>query len=187
MLSQYLTLSSDKIGKCKIEQKVGRQGHRRVKSERVMFLPVLLLSLSMSQSVLCIEYDKIVKITTTTGDDLESGMNLSEGSSIDLEVFGHYGGSECRILDLRHKETHGEGDFTEGQKDEFVGGDLQDCDGHTVTWYPGSVSKVRVYHFGTDGWGVRGMAVTFDDSSYVSCGPDTTVYVTDREYVDLMC
>ena len=56
------------------------QSHGRVSSAREMFLPVLLLSVSVSQSVLCIEYDKIVKITTTTGDDLESGMNLSEGS-----------------------------------------------------------------------------------------------------------
>jgi hypothetical protein len=150
-------------------------------------LTAFLLILGSSRSILCIEYDDIVKITTTTGDDEESGLDLHGGSSIDIEVFGHYGGSECRINNVLHGETFGEGDFAPGQMDEFVGADLQDCDGHTVTWYPGSVSKVRVYHFGNDAWGVSRISVTFDDSSFISCGSGETVYVTDRESVDLMC
>jgi hypothetical protein len=44
-----------------------------------------------------IEYDDIVKITTVTGDDPDSGMDMSSGSSIDIEVYGHYGELECKI------------------------------------------------------------------------------------------
>ena len=114
-----------------------------------------------------IEYDIIVKISTITGDEEDAGMDVTAGSSIDIEVFGHYGGSECRILDLKHSEDNGEGDFSTGQRDEFVGADLQSCDGHTVIWYPGSVSKVRVYHFGLDAWGVLQVLVYFDDFSVI--------------------
>ena len=68
------------------------------------------------------------------------------------------------------------------------GADLQSCDGHTVIWYPGSVSKIRVYHFGLDAWGVRQVFVYFDDLSVISCGTaGETVFVTDRESVDLIC
>merc|ERR1740137_139361 len=135
----------------------------------------------------CIEYDDIVKIKTVTGDDEESGMNMLGGSFIDLEVFGHYGDSECKIYQLHHAENMGEGDFSPGQKDEFVGPDLQSCDGKTVIWYPGSVSKIRVTHNGEDAWGVKSIAVTFDDQSVVACGNGEIVFVAGRESIDLIC
>jgi hypothetical protein len=81
----------------------------------------------------------------------------------------------------------GEDDFAPGNRDEFTGTDLQSCNGETVIWYPGSVSKVRVLHVGDDSWGVKSIAVTFDDSSYISCGSGETVYVTGGEFVDMVC
>ena len=142
----------------------------------------------VQESVHGIEYDDIVRITTITGEEQDAGMDVTAGSSIDVEVFGHYGGSECRIFDMRHSEENGEGDYSPGQRDEFVGADLQSCEGHTVIWYPGSVSKIRVYHFGSDDWGVGQVLVHFDDLSVISCGTaGETVFVTDREFVDLIC
>ena len=146
-------------------------------------LSILLVCFSSS---LCIEYDKIVAIETVTADDMESGMDVGGGSFINLEVYGHYGGLECEIYRLLHAETMGQGDFAPGKTDRFDGSDLQACDGEEVTWYPGSVSKVRVTHAGDDGWGVKYVRVYFDDSSYITCGDGETVYVNGDQSADLM-
>ena len=154
-----------------------------------ILLSVFLVFLVGFPSTQCIEYDKIVKIETTTAEDEESGMDLRSGSFIDLEVYGHYGELECTIYRLFHAETMGEGDFAPGQTDAFEGTDLQACDHEEVTWYPGSVSKVRVIHSGEDGWGVKSISVSFDDSSYLGCHTENgeLAFVTGGEFVDLLC
>ena len=152
----------------------------------VMMSSFLFLLLAFS-NVFGIEYDKIVAIKTGTADDEDSGMNLSKGSYIGVEVYGHYGDLECEIAKLYHQETGGEGDFAPGHQDEFEGRDLHACENEEVIWYPGSVSKVRVIHSGDDGWGVNYITVHFDDSSYLTCGDGEKVFVTNAEFVDLYC
>ena len=137
-------------------------------------------------------YAEITSITTFTGYDEESGMNVLEGSSIDMEIFGYRGSSECKIFGLHHRKTSGEGDFAPGREDEFDGSDIQSCDGKRVHYYPGGISSIRVTHFGEDGWGVRKIDVLHHnienhDYSYIQCGNDENVFVSDGESVDLSC
>merc|ERR1711915_207534 len=100
----------------------------------------LFLFLAFS-NVFGIEYDKIVAIKTITADDEDSGMDLSKGSYIGVEVYGHYGDLECEIAKLYHQETGGEGDFAPGQQDGFEGRDLHACENEEVIWYPAVSQK----------------------------------------------
>ena len=137
-------------------------------------------------------YAEITSITTFTGYDEESGMNVLEGSSIDLEIFSYLGASECKIFGLFHANTLGEGDFAPGHEDVFDGRDIQSCDGKRVHYYPGGISAIKVTHFGEDGWGVRKIDVLHHniengDSSYIQCGNDENVFISAGESVDLYC